>query len=169
MSDVRMPCPLCSIPLDIRKSVKGKPYAVCDSCGIQMFIRKEQGIKALEKRLTKGFISSSPIAKELHEKIHSLEKQLSETERRYENARSAHGELINKHQQLREKDQELTELHKRIRRYEKLIYRTCPECGESFQISENLLKTSWFDGRFQGFHCPHDECKGIVPPGVEEG
>jgi predicted nucleic acid-binding Zn ribbon protein len=163
-----LPCPLCGLSLKIRESVKKKPYFICDPCGMQIFIRKEQGIKTLNKKLAVGFPSSSTSDKDLRDKIQSLEKQLTEKERRYENTRSAHEELSNKNQQLREKGQELAELQKLIQRYENLIYRACPQCGERFQISENLLKTSWFDGRFQGFNCPDSECGGVVPPLSEE-
>jgi len=38
------PCFLCGDPLDIRYTKNGKPYFICDSCGLQAFIRKEKGI-----------------------------------------------------------------------------------------------------------------------------
>src|SRR5688572_29594116 len=41
------PCPLCLVPLPIRSSKKGKPYVVCDSCGVQMFVRAKPGIARL--------------------------------------------------------------------------------------------------------------------------
>jgi len=37
--------------LERRKSKVGKPYFVCDSCGIQIFIRKKPGIDRLEQML----------------------------------------------------------------------------------------------------------------------
>lgn len=45
------PCPICGTGLDIRLSRKGKPYCVCDSCGIQMFFRGKTGIHRLRKIL----------------------------------------------------------------------------------------------------------------------
>lgn len=41
------PCPLCLVPLRIRSSKKGKPYVVCDACGVQMFVRAKPGIARL--------------------------------------------------------------------------------------------------------------------------
>jgi DNA-directed RNA polymerase subunit RPC12/RpoP len=45
-----LPCLLCGRKLEKRTSKKnGKPYFVCDPCGIQLFIRKKQGIELLEE------------------------------------------------------------------------------------------------------------------------
>lgn len=43
------PCPVCKDPLHVRKSKKGKPYVVCDSCGVQMFVRNRAGISAFDQ------------------------------------------------------------------------------------------------------------------------
>lgn len=43
------PCPVCAEGLDVRTSKKGKPYVVCDRCGIQMFVRTAAGIEKFEK------------------------------------------------------------------------------------------------------------------------
>jgi len=40
------PCPLCGIGLDVRETKKSKPYVVCDSCGVQIFVRNRAGISA---------------------------------------------------------------------------------------------------------------------------
>jgi len=45
------PCPLCEKKLDIRISEKEKPYLVCEDCGIQLFIRKDAGIRKLKNKL----------------------------------------------------------------------------------------------------------------------
>lgn len=39
----------------------------------------------------------------------------------------------------------------------------CPKCGHAFWIEPELVKTSWFDGRFEGFRCPREDCGAIVP------
>ncbi len=49
MSNVN--CFLCQTSLDIRTSKKGKPYLVCDDCGIQIFFRLPKGIRRLKQRL----------------------------------------------------------------------------------------------------------------------
>src|SRR5260370_24967744 len=41
------PCPLCADGLAILASKRGKPYCVCNSCGIQLFFRGKTGISRL--------------------------------------------------------------------------------------------------------------------------
>jgi hypothetical protein len=42
------PCPLCRTTLDLRPSrTNGKPYCICNGCGIQIFFRGKQGIGRL--------------------------------------------------------------------------------------------------------------------------
>jgi hypothetical protein len=41
-------CFLCCQGLQQRTSKRGKPYFVCDACGIQIFVRRKQGIEKLE-------------------------------------------------------------------------------------------------------------------------
>jgi ssDNA-binding Zn-finger/Zn-ribbon topoisomerase 1 len=40
--------------------------------------------------------------------------------------------------------------------------RKCPECGNTFWIVPDLLKTSWVDGKFEGYLCPERGCDGVV-------
>ena len=49
LKDKPLPCPLCQRQLRIRISKTGKPYIVCDDCGIQMFIRYPKGIERLKE------------------------------------------------------------------------------------------------------------------------
>jgi hypothetical protein len=44
-----LPCFLCGRKIEKRTSKRGKPYFVCDFCGIQLFIRRKQGIERLEE------------------------------------------------------------------------------------------------------------------------
>jgi DNA-directed RNA polymerase subunit RPC12/RpoP len=44
-----LPCFLCGHKLEKRTTKRGKPYFVCDRCGIQLFIRGKQGIERLEE------------------------------------------------------------------------------------------------------------------------
>jgi DNA-directed RNA polymerase subunit RPC12/RpoP len=46
-----LPCILCGKQLDKRIDKNGKPYFVCDHCGIQVFIRGKRGIKRLERQM----------------------------------------------------------------------------------------------------------------------
>lgn len=43
----RIGCFLCGNGLDVRASKRNKPYLVCEPCGIQIFIRRQQGIDRL--------------------------------------------------------------------------------------------------------------------------
>src|ERR1035438_7981849 len=44
-----IPCLLCGKRLNKRVDKNGKPYFVCDPCGVQMFIRRPQGIENLSE------------------------------------------------------------------------------------------------------------------------
>lgn len=43
------PCPVCAEPRDVRTTKKNKPYVVCDTCGVQVFIRGSLGIVTFAK------------------------------------------------------------------------------------------------------------------------
>ncbi len=50
MNGKRMfPCPVCTIPLEVRITKKDKPYITCDPCGIQMFVRGPYGIPTFNR------------------------------------------------------------------------------------------------------------------------
>jgi predicted RNA-binding Zn-ribbon protein involved in translation (DUF1610 family) len=38
----------------------------------------------------------------------------------------------------------------------------CPKCGKRFWLTEELIKTSWMNGKLQGYRCPEKGCDGIV-------
>lgn len=44
----RFPCCICTSPLEVRDTKKGKPYVICDPCGMQMFVRNGDGIRRFE-------------------------------------------------------------------------------------------------------------------------
>jgi hypothetical protein len=46
-----LPCFLCGNRLQKRTDKHNKPYFVCDPCGIQLFIRRRQGIERLQELL----------------------------------------------------------------------------------------------------------------------
>lgn len=50
----RFPCPLCGEGLDVRETKKGKPYVICDPCGVQLFVRGKQGIQRFKELVGKG-------------------------------------------------------------------------------------------------------------------
>jgi len=55
MSDAkRFPCCVCATPLEVRETKKGKPYVICDPCGVQMFVRNSEGIRRFETLLAEA-------------------------------------------------------------------------------------------------------------------
>ncbi len=48
MTDATFPCPTCGAPLEVRQTKKSKPYLICDTCGMQMFVRNGVGIHRFE-------------------------------------------------------------------------------------------------------------------------
>lgn len=44
-------CFLCGRWPDVRISKKGRPYFVCDPCGMQVFVRGDKGIERLKKQV----------------------------------------------------------------------------------------------------------------------
>ena len=38
----KFPCPVCGKGMEIRVSMKRKPYSICDDCGIQFLSRQER-------------------------------------------------------------------------------------------------------------------------------
>ena len=45
--DYYFQCPLCENMLEIKMTKKNKPYVVCNDCGMQIFIRRQEGINKL--------------------------------------------------------------------------------------------------------------------------
>ena len=64
------PCSACHGACEVKTTKKGKPYLICDSCGVQLFVRGKAGIERFEKLLA-----------ELER--NNIWKRLAELERRY--------------------------------------------------------------------------------------
>ena len=48
--DLRLfPCCVCGEAREVRTTKKGKPYMICDRCGVQMFVRVETGIRRFDQ------------------------------------------------------------------------------------------------------------------------
>ena len=45
------PCPVCTVPREVRATKKDKPYLTCDPCGIQVFVRGPAGIREFSRLL----------------------------------------------------------------------------------------------------------------------
>jgi hypothetical protein len=49
MEITKIPCFLCGNQIEVKNTVKGKPYFICDPCGLQAFIRRTKGIERLRE------------------------------------------------------------------------------------------------------------------------
>ena len=55
LKDKTYKCPFCEEKIEIRfDKRKGNPYCQCNECGMQLFVRREAGIKKMIEQ-TKGF------------------------------------------------------------------------------------------------------------------
>jgi len=54
----KFPCPLCGKGMEIRLSMKIKPYCICDECGIQLFFRGKKSILRLRVILDSDLLIS---------------------------------------------------------------------------------------------------------------
>jgi len=73
-----IPCVLCGSKLEKRIDKNGKPYFVCDPCGIQLFVRRKRGIDLLDdafRNLDKAQVPFTVHARNLHE-IRALIKEI---------------------------------------------------------------------------------------------
>jgi hypothetical protein len=72
-----LPCFLCGNKLEKRTSKNGKPYFVCDPCGIQFFVRRKQGIARLEELLRGAEKNAIPFKQAAH-RVFEIQAFLSE-------------------------------------------------------------------------------------------
>lgn len=56
--DKVFPCPLCGAGLPICSSKRQKPYCICNSCGVQIFVRGRAGIARLNEMASAGILIS---------------------------------------------------------------------------------------------------------------
>lgn len=53
----KLNCPLCKEKVEIRLDEKHqKPYLICNPCGVQLFIRREDGINRLKNKIENGWL-----------------------------------------------------------------------------------------------------------------
>jgi hypothetical protein len=85
-----LPCFLCTAKLEKRTDKNGKPYFVCNPCGIQLFIRREHGIKLLEKLIRDCEKNEIPFRQRAQEifKIQALLTEISETKKQIDRMKS---------------------------------------------------------------------------------
>jgi hypothetical protein len=72
-----LPCFLCVAKLEKRISKRGKPYFICNPCGIQLFVRKDHGITLLNKLLSDVARNEIPF-RHRAEEVHKIQALLTE-------------------------------------------------------------------------------------------
>jgi transcription elongation factor Elf1 len=107
------PCCVCGEAREVRTTKKGKPYLICDPCGVQMFVRVETGIRRFEQLVADA-------------DRNNIWKRLADLQQRYQFQ--------------------------------------CPRCGKKFWLTTELIKTSWVNGRLEGYRCPDSQCGGVAKP-----
>jgi len=78
---------LCTRKLEKRTSKRGKPYFVCDFCGIQLFVRRKQGIDRLDaffKNAEKAEVHYQQHAQNFH-KMHAILKEIDDVQQEIRN------------------------------------------------------------------------------------
>ena len=83
----KFPCPLCGDGLAILASKRGKPYCVCNPCGIQLFFRGKPGISRLLQMvkgeiLIPGKADGADYGIALFDRLRQLKAQKEELEER---------------------------------------------------------------------------------------
>ena len=72
-----LPCFLCGSKLEKRIDKNGKPYFVCNPCGIQLFVRRQHGIELLNGLLHSAAKNEIPF-KQQAEQIYRIQALLTE-------------------------------------------------------------------------------------------
>ena len=76
------PCPLCEGHVPVKTDRKGKPYVLCDHpCGVQMFVRRPEGIRRLRLLLVHGTVGNSQSLNRVLELWDHLGNRLREVQR----------------------------------------------------------------------------------------
>ena len=87
---VYLPCFLCTAKLEKRTDKNGKPYFVCNPCGIQLFVRREHGIKLLDKLIRDCAKNEIPFRQRAQEifKISALLTEITEIKKQIDRMKS---------------------------------------------------------------------------------
>ena len=70
----KIPCFLCGNQIEVKDTIRGKPYFICDPCGLQAFIRRAKGIERLREWMDgKGEVFKKKAGGELLNWVSQLE------------------------------------------------------------------------------------------------
>lgn len=110
-----IPCFLCGELLEIKYSKKGKPYFICDPCGLQAFIRREIGINKLREIKTGKTANKNSL--EIIKLTGDLEKLHEELKTVRENTSFFNSDEKNKSLEIAEKalEREIARLEEKLK------------------------------------------------------
>jgi len=91
-----IPCILCTEKLDKRTDKNGKPYFVCNPCGVQLFVRREHGIALLDKLIRNCEKNEIPFRQRAEDifKIQALLTEINETKKQIQRLKPQIGLLF---------------------------------------------------------------------------
>ena len=81
----KIPCFLCAVNLTVRRDKKGKPYFICNHCGVQSFIRGKVGrsrLRDLQQKINGNTVPALEIVA-LTQQLRDLRAELKEVQRQY--------------------------------------------------------------------------------------
>jgi phage terminase large subunit GpA-like protein len=61
-------------------------------------------------------------------------------------------------------DADRNDIWKRLAELQQRYQLQCPRCSKKFWLTTELIKTSWVNGKLEGYRCPDTECGGIAKP-----
>jgi len=101
-----LPCLLCGNRLQIRSDKHGKPYVICDECGVQLFVRRKRGIERLDELMRaseKNAIPFQQAAERLY-KVQALLNEIDGTKRQVDKLNSEIGFFLVDEDKVRARD-----------------------------------------------------------------
>ena len=73
-----VPCFLCGQSREVKTTKAGKPYVQCDPCGVQVFVRRAEGMERLAAQI-KGLGDTPEIAQQI-QRLKTLRAQLDQVD-----------------------------------------------------------------------------------------
>jgi uncharacterized Zn finger protein len=61
-------------------------------------------------------------------------------------------------------DADQSNVWKRLAELQRRYEIQCPKCGKKFWLTTELIKTSWVNGKLEGYRCPDSQCGGVAKP-----
>jgi hypothetical protein len=121
-----LPCLLCGNKLEKRADKHDKPYFVCDSCGIQFFVRRKQGIDRLHELLRASERHAIPF-QQANDRIYKVQALLTEidgTKKQINRLNDEIGFFFRDEHKMRARDALVTRLDGLLQQFESMCKRS---------------------------------------------